>query len=155
MGTKPLMPSFQRRIGHNSKSKVTTAKRTFVDLGDGRTAWARRWIDLIVAHTNDLGGLEMLSEAQISICRRVSAMECELEAMEGRMSAGQPIDVGVYARLTGVLARLLELVGIKGRAKPLDPQSELVRALGAYAGEPIDDDDDEPLPTEDSEPGEA
>jgi hypothetical protein len=75
--------------------------------------------------------------------------------MEGRMSASQPIDIGVYARLTGVLARLFELVGIKGRAKPLDPQGALIRALAGYAGEPVDDDGDgdEPMPTE--EPGEA
>jgi hypothetical protein len=44
---------------------------------------------------------------------------------------------------------LFELVGIKGRAKPLDPQSELIKALAPYAGMPVDDDDDEePLPTE-------
>jgi hypothetical protein len=98
------------RIVHNSGrnpnqvSQVTTGKRCFVDIGDGRSAWAKRWGDLILAHANDLGGLEMLSEAQLSICRRASAIECELEAMEGRMSASQVIDIAVYARLTGVLA---------------------------------------------------
>jgi hypothetical protein len=86
----------------------------FADVGDGRTVWARRWGDLILAHANDLGGLDMLSEAQRSICRRAAAIECELEAMEGRMAVGSVIDIGVYARLTGCLARLLELVGIRG-----------------------------------------
>jgi hypothetical protein len=86
----------------------------FVDVGDGRSAWARRWNDLVLTHASDLGGYDMLSEAQLSICRRAAAIECELESMEGRMSASQPIDIGVYARLTGVLARLLELVGISG-----------------------------------------
>jgi hypothetical protein len=33
---------------------------------------------------NDLGCAKLLSEAQVSICRRVSAIECELEAMELR-----------------------------------------------------------------------
>jgi hypothetical protein len=130
-----------------------TSKRMFVEVGDGRSAWAVRWKGLILAHANDLGGPEMLSEAQISICRRSAAIECELEAMEGRMSAGQPLDVSQYARLTGVLCRLLELVGIKGRAKPLDPQSELIKALAPYAGMPIDDadDEDEPLPIEEGQ----
>jgi hypothetical protein len=52
------------------------------------------------------------------------------------------------------LCRLLELIGIKGLAKPLDPQSELIKALAPYAGMPIDDVDDgedEPPPVE--EPG--
>jgi hypothetical protein len=80
----------------------------FVDLGDGRTAWAKRWNDLVITHANDLGGYDMLSEAQRSICKRASAIECELEAMEGRMATSQPIEIAVYARLTGVLARLLE-----------------------------------------------
>jgi hypothetical protein len=37
--------------------------------------------DICLAHANDLGAPETLSEAQISICRRVSAIECELAAM--------------------------------------------------------------------------
>jgi hypothetical protein len=63
----------------------------FVALGDGRTAWAKRWNDLVLTHANDLGGFDMLSEAQLSICRRAAAIECELESMEGKMSTGQLI----------------------------------------------------------------
>jgi hypothetical protein len=136
--------------GHNS-SRVTKGKQMFVDLGDARSAWARRWSDLILAHANDLGGFDMLSEAQLSICRRASAIECELEAMEGRMSAGASIDIGVYARLTGVLARLLELVGIRRLTKPLDPTSELAEALKGYASEPVDEDEPSPLVPEPDE----
>jgi hypothetical protein len=96
----------QRRVGHNS-SQVTKGRRMFVDpLADGRSVWARRWNDLVVTHANDLGGFDMLSEAQLSICRRASAIECELESMEGRMSASQPIDIAIYARLTGVFGSL-------------------------------------------------
>jgi hypothetical protein len=132
----------------------------FVDLGDARTSWAKRWADLILAHANDLGGLDLLSEAQISICRRAAAIECELESMEGRMSASQPIDIAVYARLTGVLCRLLELVGIRRLTKPLDPTGALAKALEAYPATAIDEDDeDAPMPIElgfdKSEPGEA
>jgi hypothetical protein len=115
----------------------------------------------LFAHVADLGGPELLSEAQISICRRASAMECELEAMEARMSEGQPIDIDQYGRLTGRLCRMLELVGIRRLTKPLDPLSDLAKALEAYPAKAIDDDepnDDEPLPIEegfDREPGEA
>jgi hypothetical protein len=115
---------------HNRRaSRVTTGRNLFVEGGDGRSAWALRWKDLILAHVADLGGPKLLSEAQISIIRRASAIECELEAMEGRMSASQPIDVGQYARLTGVLCRLLELVGTRRLTKPVDPTGELAKAL--------------------------
>jgi hypothetical protein len=116
-----------RGVGNNSSS-VTAGKRMFVDFGDARSAWAKRWADLITAHASDLGGPEVLSEAQLSICRRAAAIECELEGLEGRMLASQPIDIGVYARLTGVLCRLLELVGIRRLTKPVDPTSALARA---------------------------
>jgi hypothetical protein len=131
----------------------------FVEGGDGRSAWAVRWKGLIFAHVADLGGSEDLSEAQISLIRRASAMEIELEAMEARRSEGQKIDLELYSRLTSLLCRMLDLVGIRRLAKPLDPQAELVRAMEAYGSTPIDDDEDEPLPIEEgfdkSEPGEA
>jgi hypothetical protein len=65
-----------------------------------------------------------------------------------------------YARLTGRLCRLLELIGVKRLTKPLDPTSELTKSLEDYAGMPVDDDSDEvePAPIEegfDREPGEA
>src|SRR5262249_50450950 len=91
-------------IGHTS-SRVTKGKRVFVELGDGRSAWSKRWADLIYAHATDLGRPELLSEAQISIIRRASAMECELERQEGRMSMGEAVDIEVYARLASRLCR--------------------------------------------------
>jgi hypothetical protein len=81
--------------------------------------------------------------------------------MEARMSEGQNIDLELYSRLSGLLCRMLDLVGIRRLTKPLDPASELAKALEGYAGMPVDDDepnDDEPLPIElgmDREPGEA
>ena len=133
-------------------------------LGDGRPAWSKRWADLIYAHATDLGRPELLSEAQISIIRRASAMECALERQEGRMSMGEAVDIEVYARLASRLCRLLELIGIKRRVQPVDPLSELAKAVEGYAAAPIDDDgdeadEDEPLPIEEGfdkgEPGEA
>src|SRR5262245_14893200 len=100
-----MVRPLQRQIGHNS-SQVTKGKRMFVELGDPRSAWARRWNDLVLTHANDLGGYETLSEAQISICRRAATIECQLESCEGHMSAGQPIEIELYGRLTARLCRL-------------------------------------------------
>src|SRR5215469_4510814 len=117
------MPTYPlRRTISRKPSKVTSGKRMFIDpLADGRTAWAKRWNDLVLTHASDLGGYDMLSEAQISICRRAAALECELEAMEGRMSAGIPIEIEVYGRLTGRLCRLFEIIGVRRLTKPIDP----------------------------------
>src|SRR5262245_12913311 len=124
--TPPRIPPIRSKV---ASSKVTTGLRMFAEGGDGHTVWGRRWRDLILAHMNDLGGGEFLSEAQVSVCRRVSALECELEAMEARMSEGQKIDLNMYGRLTGRLCRMLELVGIRRLTKPIDPLSDLLGLL--------------------------
>jgi len=121
----------------------------------------REWSDLIFAHTNDLGSAETLSEAQISICRRAATLECELEAMEGRMSAGRPIEIEVYGRLCGRLCRLFEMIGVRRVTRAPDPLNDLAWAFAVGARALDDDepgDEDQPLPIEegfDREPGEA
>jgi hypothetical protein len=139
----------------------TAGKRMFVEGGDGRSPWSIRWKDLIYSHATDLGGVEALSEAQISIIRRASSMECELERLEARLSVGEDIDLGEYGRLAGRLCRMFEIIGVKKLARPLDPTGELARAFESHAGKPNgdddddddDDDDEEPAPTEPGEPG--
>jgi len=158
------MPTYPlRRTISRKPSKVTSGKRMFVDpLADGRSPWARRWNDLVLMHAADLGGYDMLSEAQISICKRAATLECELESMEGRKSAGMPVDIEVYGRIAGRLCRLLELVGVKRLTKPLDPLSDLAKDFAART-KAIDDDEpndeDEPVPIEKgfakSDPGEG
>jgi hypothetical protein len=142
-------------------SRVSSGRNLFAEGGDGRSAWGRRWRDLCLSHASDLGGAEILSEAQVSLIKRAAAVECELELQEARRSEGQVIDIEQYARLTSLLCRMLDLVGIRRLTKPLDPTSELAKALEGYGNLPVDDDepnDDEPLPIElgmDRQPGEA
>ncbi len=42
-----------------------------------------------------MGGLDALSEAQKSLIRRAAALEIELEALEGRLSRGEPVDLDI------------------------------------------------------------
>src|SRR5262249_26786998 len=67
------------------RSAGSNGCRLFVD-GDGNSAWSRRYRDLIVGHISDMGGRDMLSEAQLSLIKRTSAIELELEQMEDRLS---------------------------------------------------------------------
>ncbi len=53
----------------NGRSRVTNGSRLLPDV-DGRSCWARRCRDLIEAHVSDLGGTDMISEAERSIVNR-------------------------------------------------------------------------------------
>ena len=50
----------------------------------------------------------MISEAEFSLIRRASALECELEVLEGRLSRDEPVDLDSFGRGTSHLRRLLE-----------------------------------------------
>ena len=100
-------------------SAVTSGRRLFVAEGDGNSAWSRRYRDLISGHVSDLGGYEALSEAQKSLIRRASAIECELELMEGKLSQGEEIDIDVFTRSSSHLRRIFETLGIERRAKDI------------------------------------
>ena len=52
------------------RSATTNGNRPFVLGGDGRGTWVRRWRDLTDLHVSDLGGPDLCSEAQLSLCRR-------------------------------------------------------------------------------------
>jgi hypothetical protein len=89
--------------------------------GDGNSRWARRYRDLISAHCQDLGGIDLLSEAQLSLIKRASTLELECEQAEGRLSMGQEIDLDLYQRMLNSLRRALETLGVERRAKTVTP----------------------------------
>ncbi len=104
------------------RSKVTNGKRVFAIGGDGRGAWTRRWKDLHEAHIADLGGPAGLSTAQVSLCRRVAALEVQLEQLEARMSEGDlTVDLDQYGRLAGHLRRILETLGVERKQRDVTP----------------------------------
>ena len=95
------------------RSGVTNGSRLFVDGGDEGSAWTRRFCDVLALRLDDLGGADLVSEGQLSLSRRASAIECELERMEAGMSAGEEVDLDLFGRLTGTLARVLEKLGLE------------------------------------------
>jgi hypothetical protein len=123
----------QRRVPSRAKrprSAVTSGRQLFVD-GDANSAWSRRFHDLVVGHVADLGGADLLSEAQFSLIRRAAAIECELERLDARLSLSDPVDMDSYARVAGHLRRIFETLGLKRLARDvtLSPISELDRYL--------------------------
>jgi hypothetical protein len=102
------------------RSAVSNGRRLFVN-GDGNSAWSRRYRDLIVGHISDMGGRDMLSEAQLSLIKRASAIELELEQMEGRLSKGEQVDLDTFTRAASHLRRLLETLGLRRQARDVTP----------------------------------
>jgi hypothetical protein len=104
------------------RSAVTNGSRVLLD-GDGNSAWTRRYRDLVAGHVADLGGLDLLSEAQIALIRDAAAMEIELEEMRGRMSRGEEPNLDLYGRIAGHRRRILETLGVKRQPRPVQFQS--------------------------------
>jgi hypothetical protein len=90
--------------------------------GDGNSAWSRRWNDLVLSHVADLGGRDMLSEAQLSLIKRASAVELELEKMEGHLSMGHTVDLDMFTRSASHLRRIFETLGVERRPRDVTPR---------------------------------
>ena len=82
---------------------------------------AGRFRDILGAHVADLGGADLLSEAQMQLCRRAAALALECERMEGDLADGKDVDLDLLNRLCGGLGRLYERVGIKRVASDRTP----------------------------------
>ena len=111
------------------RSAVTNGSRMFVEGGDEGSAWSRRFADIMSLRLDDIGEPSMLSENQISLARRASALECQLEALEADMSAGRDVDLSKYAHAAGCLARLLDKLGIERAQRA--PMTLAQRAMAA------------------------
>ena len=110
----------QRTRRRRPRSAVTSGRKQFV-AGNPNSAWARRFHDLVVGHVQDMGGRDMLSEAQLALCKRAAGLECELEQMEGRMSQGIEVDLDRYGRAASHLRRILESLGLERKPKDIGP----------------------------------
>jgi hypothetical protein len=124
-------------------SAMSSGRRMFVR-GDSSSAWSRRYRDIVAGHVSDLGGQAALSEAEISLIKRVSTLELECEQAEGRLSMGQEIDLDLFQRMTNSLRRVLETLGLERKARdvtlidgtveaPWSPMRERLRAEAAVA----------------------
>jgi hypothetical protein len=80
----------------NTRSSVTNGKRLFV-INPGDNAWSRRYRDVLAEIVNDLGGPDVLSEAQRQLARRATSLSMACEKLECQL-AGAPSDA--VARFT-------------------------------------------------------
>jgi hypothetical protein len=102
------------------RSAVTSGRKLLIG-SDPNSAWSRRYHDLVTRHVADLGGRDMLSEAQLSLVRRAAALAVELESMEARMSEGQAVNLDTFGRAASHLRRLYESIGLKRTPRDVTP----------------------------------
>lgn len=101
---------------------------------DGRTAWARRYRDLVVMLSDDAGGAEGLSELKLGLIRRVAALTIETERLEVRLAEGEEVDIDLLARLSSHIRRISETIGLNRAIRDITPTlAEIVAGHRAKA----------------------
>ncbi len=89
---------------------------------DGRSAEARRYRDIGMALADDLGGSALLNEPTRILIRQAAALTVQVESLQSKIVAGDEIDLEQLTRLSNVLGRTLQRLGLKRPpAKPTSP----------------------------------
>jgi hypothetical protein len=118
------------RTKRRPRSAITSGRKLFVE-GNPNSAWSRRYYDLCSHHINDISrglGRNVLSEAQLSLIKRASAIECELERLDALLSLGEEVNLDEYGRATSHLRRLFEVLGIEREPRDITPPDPLAYA---------------------------
>src|SRR5580693_3819960 len=89
---------------------------------DGRSMIARRYRDVAIALADDLGGQDKLSEPTKILVRQAAALTVQVEALQSKIVACEDIDLDQLTRLSNVLGRTLQRLGLKkAPTKPTSP----------------------------------
>jgi hypothetical protein len=112
-----------KTVFDTNRARVTNGKCLLPHV-DGRSAWARRFRDIVGAYAADQGGDDGLSEGRRSIIRRCACLQTELELLETRFAlagGAEAGDLDLYQRTAGNLRRLLEALGLDRQPKDITP----------------------------------
>jgi hypothetical protein len=83
---------------------------------DGRSMAARRYRDVAIALADDLGGQDKLSEPSKILVRQAAAMTVQVESLQSKIVAGEDVNLEQLTRLSNVLGRTLQRLGLKRQA---------------------------------------
>jgi hypothetical protein len=125
MSADEVVTNFPERaqVKRRPRYAVTSGRQLFVR-GDPNSAWSRRYHDLLVSHISDVSagrGSDALSAAQLSLIRRATSIECELERLDALLSQGEAVDLDGYGRASSHLRRLFETLGIERQQRDTTP----------------------------------
>jgi hypothetical protein len=79
---------------------------------DGRSMVARRYRDVAIALADDLGGQDKLSEPAKILVRHAAALTVQVEGLQWKIVASEDVDSEQLVRLSNVLARTLQRLGL-------------------------------------------
>jgi hypothetical protein len=100
-----------------NSSRITSGRSLLPHGTDMRGVWARRWSDLIRLFVDELGGDNVVSQAERSLVRRIATIQVSCEQLEQVFAeqddGGTLAQLDQYQRLSNTLRRLLMTVGIK------------------------------------------
>jgi hypothetical protein len=102
------------------RSRITNGRDLLPDI-DGRSAYARRFKDVMAALVSDQGGADRLTEARFQLMRRFAAAAVIAEVMESRLARGVQINITEHAQLSSTLVRIAQRIGINRRFKDITP----------------------------------
>ena len=88
---------------------------------DGRSMAARRYRDVAIAIADDLGGQDLLSEPSKILVRQAAGMTVAVEDLSAKVVAGEDVNLEQLTRLSNVLGRTLQRLGLKKPAAPRGP----------------------------------
>jgi hypothetical protein len=83
---------------------------------DGRSTVARRYRDVAIALADDLGGQDKLSEPSKILIKQAAAMTVQVEGLQSKIVSGEDVDIEQLTRLSNVLGRTLQRLGLKRAA---------------------------------------
>lgn len=126
----PLSSTKARVTIGTQRSRITNGSKLFIDV-DGRSATARRYKDIIAEHSSDLGGADLLSEAQRQLIRRAAGLGVQLEATEADLINGDIIDTEDQVRLINAQIRVLTALGLKRKARQVQDLRSYIDAVPA------------------------
>lgn len=107
-----------------ARSSITNGRHLLPEV-DARSAWMRRLRDLIAEHTSDLGGDDLVSEAEKRLIRRAAMLTIQTEMLDAKFAANggeaNANDLDCYQRVTNTQRRCLETLGLERRSKDVTP----------------------------------
>jgi hypothetical protein len=98
-----------------ARSRITNGKVLLPGV-DQRSLYVRRYRDIHNLHISDLGGPDNVSQAELSLIRRIACLTVECERIECLFAEANGAPDGkleIYRRLAETLKRLLESIGLK------------------------------------------
>jgi hypothetical protein len=114
------------------RSAITNGSQVILGC-DHRSARMRRLKDLIGGHVADLGGRDLVSEAEFCLVRRAALLRLELELLEARFEANdgaKAAELECYQRVASSLRRLLESLGLQRRQREITPSLGEILSAG-------------------------